>query len=109
MIDLARDGDVFVLRLDAGENRFDPDTIAGWSRALDKVEAFTSVNGAEFYGLPQNTDHIVVQKTVPSDVAPWSVPVGDDRVRVFSPEAPSTWDIVDGARRPTSEARASTG
>jgi dihydroorotase len=77
--------------------------------ALDNAEAFTSRNGAKFYGLPENTDHIVVQKTVRSHMAPLSVPVGDARVRVFSPEGPSTWDIVDGARRPTSEARASTG
>jgi dihydroorotase len=82
--------------------------------ALDRVEAFTSVTGARFYGVPENTDHIVVQKTVPSDLlnsdgAPWSVPVGDDRVRVFSPEGSSAWDIVGGSRRPTSHARASTG
>ena len=76
--------------------------------ALDKVESFTSIQGAEFYGLPQNTDHIVVQKTVPSDVAPWSVPVGDDQLRVFSPAGPSTWDIVDGSRRTAPVARAST-
>ena len=39
MIDLSRDGDVFVLRADAGENRFVPDTLAGWNDALDEVEA----------------------------------------------------------------------
>ena len=82
--------------------------------ALDKVEAFTSVNGARFYRLPENTDHIVVQKTLPSDMVPtdmgpWSVPVGDDQVRVFSPGGSSAWDIVDGLIGPTPEARASTG
>ncbi len=77
--------------------------------ALDRIEVFTSVNGARFYGLPENTDHIVVEKTVPSDAAPWSVPVGDDRVRVFSPEGSTAWDIVAGSRRPISETRASTG
>ncbi len=39
MIDLQRDGEVFVLRLDAGENRFHPDTLKGWNEALDEVEA----------------------------------------------------------------------
>ena len=39
MIDLKREGDVFVLRLDAGENRFDPDMIKAWNEALDEVEA----------------------------------------------------------------------
>ncbi len=77
--------------------------------ALDRVEAFTSVNGAQFYGLRENSDHIVIQKTLPSDAAPWSVAVGDDSVNVFSPEGSSAWDIVAGSRRPTSKARASTG
>ena len=77
--------------------------------ALDQVEAFTSANGARFYGLPENTDHIVVQKTLPSDAAPWSVPVGDDQVRVFSLAGTSAWDIVDGLIGPTPKACASTG
>lgn len=38
MIDLQRDGDVFVLRMDAGENRFHGDTIPAWNQALDEVE-----------------------------------------------------------------------
>ena len=39
MIDLSRDGEVFVLRMDAGENRFHPDFVAAWNTALDEVEA----------------------------------------------------------------------
>lgn len=38
MLDCTRDGDVFVLRLDAGENRFTPDLMDAWDRALDGVE-----------------------------------------------------------------------
>lgn len=38
MIDLQRDGDVFVLRMDYGENRFLPDKIDAWNTALDEVE-----------------------------------------------------------------------
>ncbi|WP_019630739.1 enoyl-CoA hydratase-related protein [Actinomadura atramentaria] len=38
MIDLQRDGDVFVLRFDAGENRFHPDFLAAAHTALDEVE-----------------------------------------------------------------------
>ena len=36
--------------------------------ALDKLEAFTSFNGPDFYGLPRNTSKITLQK------APWKVP-----------------------------------
>jgi dihydroorotase len=36
--------------------------------ALDKLENFASVNGAEFYGLPRNEDRITLVRK------PWSVP-----------------------------------
>ncbi|GMH11067.1 hypothetical protein Nepgr_012908 [Nepenthes gracilis] len=36
--------------------------------ALDKLEAFISFNGADFYGLPRNTSKIKLSKT------PWKVP-----------------------------------
>ena len=38
MIDLSREGAVFVLRFDAPENRFRPDNIEAWDAALDEVE-----------------------------------------------------------------------
>ena len=36
--------------------------------ALDKLEAFTSINGPDFYGLPRNTSKIKLSKTS------WKVP-----------------------------------
>ena len=46
--------------------------------SLDKLEAFASLNGPSFYGLPVNTDKITLTK------APWKVPAdlafGDDKV-----------------------------
>jgi enoyl-CoA hydratase/carnithine racemase len=38
MIDLTRDGAVFVLRMSAGENRFNPDFVRAMNEALDEVE-----------------------------------------------------------------------
>ena len=38
-IELRREGEVFVLSLDDGENRFRDDSIAAWNEALDEVEA----------------------------------------------------------------------
>ena len=38
MIDLDRDGDVFVLRMDSGENRFSPAFIERYAACLDEVE-----------------------------------------------------------------------
>ncbi|HKK52218.1 MAG TPA: enoyl-CoA hydratase/isomerase family protein, partial [Myxococcota bacterium] len=39
MIDLTREGDVFVLRFEAPENRFRPEGVRAWHEALDRVEA----------------------------------------------------------------------
>jgi len=39
MLDLSREGEVFVMRFDAPENRFRPDRVAAWHKALDEVEA----------------------------------------------------------------------
>jgi enoyl-CoA hydratase/carnithine racemase len=39
LIHLEREGDVFVLRFDAPENRFRPDGVRAWHEALDEVEA----------------------------------------------------------------------
>lgn len=36
--------------------------------ALDKLEGFSSFHGADFYGLPRNTDRVSLQR------APWTVP-----------------------------------
>jgi len=38
MIDLTREGDVFVIRFNAPENRFRPDNLEAWHAALDEVE-----------------------------------------------------------------------
>ncbi|MDL4771029.1 MULTISPECIES: enoyl-CoA hydratase-related protein [Thermomonosporaceae] len=71
MIDLQRDGDVFVLRLDAGENRFSPDLLDAVDGALDEVEkqqgprALVTTGTGRFYSngldlewLGANGDHL---------------------------------------------------
>lgn len=55
MIDLKRHGDVFVLRFDAPENRFRPESVAAWNAALDEVEeagspaALVTTGAGKFY------------------------------------------------------------
>ncbi|NKZ08934.1 enoyl-CoA hydratase/isomerase family protein [Actinomadura latina] len=55
MIDLQRDGDVYVLRFDAGENRFSPDFLGAVEGALDTVAkhdgpgALVSIGTGKFY------------------------------------------------------------
>jgi enoyl-CoA hydratase/carnithine racemase len=63
MIDLERHGDVFVLRIDAGENRFVPATIAAWNAALDEVEkaaapkALVTIGSGKFYSNGLDLDY----------------------------------------------------
>ena len=62
--DLERHGDVFVLRMDAGENRFVPATIAAWNAALDEVEkaaapkALVTIGSGKFYSNGLDLDHM---------------------------------------------------
>ena len=55
MIDLGREGDVFVLRMTEGENRFNPAFLSAVNRALDEVEksegpaALVTTGEAKFY------------------------------------------------------------
>eukprot|EP00965_Chrysotila_dentata_P060543 2006599-Pleurochrysis_carterae.AAC.3 len=46
--------------------------------ALDKLEAFASLNGAAFYGLPPNEEQVTLEKS--SWRVPESLPFGDERV-----------------------------
>jgi dihydroorotase len=46
--------------------------------ALDKLEAFTSFHGADFYRLPRNQEKITLQKE--SWQVPADLPLGDDRL-----------------------------
>ena len=54
MIDLTRHGNAFVLRMRDGENRFTPEFLAAYGRALDEVEksdgaALVTVGDGKFY------------------------------------------------------------
>jgi enoyl-CoA hydratase/carnithine racemase len=55
MIELAREGEVFVLRMNDGENRFRDDSVAAWNAALDEVEraegpkALVTTGAGKFY------------------------------------------------------------
>lgn len=64
--------------------------------ALDNLEAFTSLNGPRFYGLPVNDDTVVLRKAARPVTIPDSVPVADDAIRIFAPAAPLYWTVEDG-------------
>ncbi len=61
--------------------------------ALDRLEAFTSLNGPAFYGLPVNEDRITLTR---GDALPVPAPlqVGAHTVTVFDPGRPVYWHIT---------------
>lgn len=65
--------------------------------ALDKLEAFTSLNGPAFYRLPANEDHVrLVRRDEPARF-PDRIPAGDETVTVFDPGFPIHWHLENDA------------
>jgi dihydroorotase len=59
---------------------------------LDRLEAFASFNGADFYGLPRNGDTVTLRRepwTVPADY-----PLGDGRVVPLRAGEPVAWRVL---------------
>ncbi|WP_281557624.1 dihydroorotase [Thalassomonas sp. RHCl1] len=59
--------------------------------ALDKLEAFASLNGPRFYGLPVNGDKITLEKK--SWQVPTSLPFGEDKVIPIRADDTITWQV----------------
>ncbi len=60
--------------------------------ALTKLEAFTSLNGPRFYGLPENTETITLTKGDPV-AYPSHIATDDGPVTVFDPGFPLHWNV----------------
>ena len=66
--------------------------------ALDRLEAFASLNGAAFYRLPPNGDRVTLERVKPADPGFVAVAAAEDRVRVFQPPMPIGWAVTEGLR-----------
>jgi dihydroorotase len=62
------------------------------ANSLDKLEAFASFYGADFYGLPRNTTQITLQKQ--SWQVPNSIPFGDDVIVPLRAGQQINWQLV---------------
>jgi dihydroorotase len=60
--------------------------------ALDRLEAFTSLNGAAFYGLPPNGDRITLTRGEPVTY-PGKIDSGAGPVTLFDPGFPLHWKV----------------
>ena len=59
---------------------------------LDRLEAFASFNGADFYGLPRNTETVTLTKTESS--VPITRPFGDTEVRLLRGGETVAWSLA---------------
>ncbi len=62
------------------------------ANALDKLEAFASFYGADFYGLPRSTSKITLEKT--SWLVPNELPLGDDRLVPLRAGQQIHWKLI---------------
>ena len=67
--------------------------------SIDNLEAFMSLNGARYYGLPLNPDTITLAKSESPVPATDYISVGPDKVKVFQSHEPLFWKIVAGLRQ----------
>lgn len=61
--------------------------------ALDKLEAFASINGPAFYGLPQNTTQVTLERRATTIPQEW--PLGDTQVIPWRAGTTIPWRIID--------------
>lgn len=64
------------------------------ANALDKLEAFTSLNGPAFYGMAPNENTIRLDRHDETVPYPTSIKVGDDSVTVFDPMFDFHWVVA---------------
>ena len=62
------------------------------AESLDKLEAFASFNGPDFYGLPRNQDQITLHKA--DWKAPEQLPLGDDALRPLRAGETLRWQVI---------------
>ena len=65
--------------------------------ALDRLEAFVSLNGAAFYGLLPNEDRVTLTRRDDPATWPARIDAGEDAVTVFDPGFPIHWHVEDAA------------
>ena len=62
--------------------------------ALDRLEAFTSLHGAGFYGLPPNSATLTLVKSAEATAFPEKILTGAGPVTVFNPGFPVFWRVA---------------
>ncbi|MCP8689183.1 dihydroorotase [Marinobacterium sedimentorum] len=68
-------------------------TVFEQENALDKLEAFTSLNGPAFYGLAPNSEYLLLEKTTEAQPLPPNVEAQGESILVFDPGFALHWRV----------------
>ncbi len=68
-------------------------TVFEQENALDKLEAFTSLNGPAFYGLEPNSEYLLLEKTTEAQPLPANVEAQGESILVFDPGFALHWRV----------------
>jgi dihydroorotase len=68
-------------------------TVFEQENALDKLEAFTSLNGAAFYGLAPNPQKTKLVKKANPVEYPKTIQIGQETLTIFDPRFPIYWHV----------------
>lgn len=71
-------------------------TVFAEENALDRLEAFASLNGPAFYGLPPNEERVTLVDTPPAPLAEVPVP-GEGSLRAFGSDEGLRWSVAESA------------
>lgn len=63
------------------------------ARALDRLQGFASFHGADFYGLPRNTETVVIERT--DWTLPHELPFGDSTIVPLRADEKLRWKLRD--------------
>ena len=62
--------------------------------SLDKLEKFTSLNGAKHYNIPVNSKKIKIEKSIKPILFRKYLEFNNDKIRIFEPDFPVFWKPV---------------
>ncbi len=64
-------------------------------QALDQFEHFVSLNGPAFYGLPVNTERLVLERQTAPQAIPANLKLSTTEVQAFDPMMDVYWQVVE--------------
>lgn len=65
------------------------------ANALNHLEGFTSIHGANFYGKPLNTSHIQLERCEQAQALPDNIETSQGQITIFDPQIAVYWRLIN--------------